>query len=293
MRHIGTLPEAKQAERFADYLLTEGIATRVEEEDGQFSIWIRDEQQVDHGRSELQAFLAAPQQDRYTEASREAQSLRHEEEKREQRYQKNQIEVRRAWQQPRLGSCRVTLALLLAAIIVTAWTQFGEDLTAFSWLAFAPLEVIFQSGQLWRLITPIFIHMDWLHLLFNLYWTYQFGLLIESRRGSARFLGLVLFVAIASNVAQYIYAGPFFGGLSGVGYGLFGYLWIKSRFEPALGMHLPQGLVIFFLIWLVFCTTPVFEIVFHQQAANTAHFVGMFAGIAVAGIPILFRARRS
>ena len=129
--------------------------------------------------------------------------------------------------------------------------------------------------------------MDLLHLLFNLYWTYQFGLLIEFRRGSARFLGLVLFVAIASNVAQYIYAGPFFGGLSGVGYGLFGYLWIKSRFEPALGMHLPQGLVIFFLIWLVICTTGMFG-----PVANTAHFVGMFAGIAVAGIPILRRAAR-
>ncbi len=288
MRHIGTLPDATSAELFADYLLTEGIATRVEEEDGQFVIWIRDEQQVDRGRSELEAFLAAPQQARYTEASREAQSLRHEEQKREQQYQKNQINMRRTWQRPTLGTCRVTLALMLGAIIVSAWSRFGKDPVVFSWLAFGPLDAIFQSGQLWRLITPIFIHMGLLHLLFNLYWTYQFGLLIESRRGSARFLGLVLFVAIASNVAQYVYAGPYFGGLSGVGYGLFGYLWIKGRFDPAAGMQLPPGLVVFFLIWLVLCTTDYFG-----PVANTAHFVGMFAGIAVAGIPILLRARRS
>ena len=53
-----------------------------------------------------------------------------------------------------------------------------------------------------------------------------------------------------SNVAQYyldvgledgglvVQRNPMFGGMSGVLYGLFGYLWMKSRYEPALGLSL-------------------------------------------------------
>jgi GlpG protein len=91
-------------------------------------------------------------------------------------------------------------------------------------------------------------------------------------------------VAVVSNLAQYYASGPVFGGLSGIGYGLFGYLWIKSRFDPAAGMQIPPNLVLFFLIWLVVCALGWFG-----SVANTAHFVGLLAGIAVAGARLLVR----
>lgn len=291
MRKVGSIPEPRQAELFADYLLTTGIPTRIEPEGDAFAVWICDEQQVAEGRRELKAFLSNPEDSRYREASRQAQELRREEEKRQQQVRRNLIDVRRDWKRPTLARCRVTLALMLLSVLLTLWSQFGKNLEVYSWLTIGSfqngLAAIYQQGQIWRLITPIFVHLDLLHLLFNLYWTYQFGSLIESRRGSGRFVALVLFVAIVSNLAQFFTAGPFFGGMSGVGYGLFGYLWIKGRFDPAAGMQLPQSLVIFFLLWLFLCTTGLFG-----PVANTAHFVGMFAGIAVAGVPLLLRRQR-
>ena len=95
---------------------------------------------------------------------------------------------------------------------------------------------------------------------------------------------LVLFVAIVSNLGQFYVSGPLFGGLSGINYGLFGFLWIKSRFDPASGWHIPESLVIFFLIWLVLCALGLFG-----PVANTAHFLGLLAGVAVPGVPLLLR----
>ena len=85
-----------------------------------------------------------------------------------------------------------------------------------------------RRGEVWRLVTPIFIHLNLLHIFFNMIWTRDLGTAIEIRRGSLRYVGLVLFCAVVSNYAQNVITGPGFGGMSGVGYGLFGYIFIKA-----------------------------------------------------------------
>ena len=103
------------------------------------------------------------------------------------------------------------------------------------------------AGQVWRLITPAFMHGGWLHILFNMMWMVDLGRRIEPIKGSARFIGLVLGIAVISNVAQASwYAispwevetgnGPahfeYFLGMSGVVSGLFGYAWMCGRYRP-------------------------------------------------------------
>jgi GlpG protein len=70
----------------------------------------------------------------------------------------------------------------------------------------------------------MFLHFSPLHLLFNMMWLKDLGGVIEVRRGRWRYLGLVLLIAGISNLAQGIVSGPFFGGMSGVVFGLFGYI---------------------------------------------------------------------
>src|SRR6185436_2556750 len=100
-----------------------------------------------------------------------------------------------------------------------------------------------RQGEVWRLISPIFVH-DWpmpFHLLFNVYALFILGTMIEVRQGTLLLTGLVLTIAPLSNLAQYYVSGPYFCGISGVVYGLFGYIWMTSKFDPDSGFYLhPQ-----------------------------------------------------
>tara|TARA_Y100001933_G_scaffold265203_1_gene336895 strand:- start:9504 stop:10361 length:858 start_codon:yes stop_codon:yes gene_type:complete len=284
VRLVGKLENALQAGRFSDFLLTKTIDSKVEPDGDLFAIWVRDEQMIEQARELFKAFQTAPESSLYTDATNTAQAIRKKESQRKREIEKKTVDVRKSWTTPKLSQCRVTLILLITASAISVATNFGSSKLFYEFaLVASPLEII-KSGQIWRLVTPIFLHMGWLHLLFNLYWTYQFGLLLEARLGSGKILILVFIVAIASNVAQFYASGPSFGGLSGLNYGFFGFLWIKSRFDPGSGLHIPENLVIFFMIWLVLCAVGLFG-----PVANTAHFVGLLAGAAVSGLPLMIR----
>ena len=60
-------------------------------------------------------------------------------------------------------------------------------------------------GEVWRLVTPIFMHGNILHIFFNMWWLSAFGTMIEVRRGTLRLAGLVLIAAIISNIGQHFY----------------------------------------------------------------------------------------
>jgi membrane associated rhomboid family serine protease len=136
-----------------------------------------------------------------------------------------------------------------------------------------PLVEISQ-GQIWRLITPIFIHFGFVHLLFNMLWLKDLGAMIEGRQGSRMFLALVMVVAVLSGLGQYLLVGPFFGGMSGVVYGLFGFVWMKSLFEPASGFRLHRQTVIMMIGWFFLCLTGLLG-----PIGNVAHGVGLVIGI--------------
>ncbi|HWJ77474.1 MAG TPA: rhomboid family intramembrane serine protease [Niallia sp.] len=81
------------------------------------------------------------------------------------------------------------------------------------------------QGEWWRLITPIFIHSGFSHLLFNSFSIFLFGPGLEKIVGKFRFLFIYLFTGIAANIITlfiepltYVHLGS-----SGAIFGLFGY----------------------------------------------------------------------
>ena len=115
----------------------------------------------------------------------------------------------------------VSIVLIAVSGLVAASSNLGASIPELKTLFIAdPAHAGFADiaqGQVWRLITPIFIHFGALHLLFNMIWVWDLGKLIEARKGIGFYIGFVLVAGVASNLAQYLFTdSPYFGGMSGV-----------------------------------------------------------------------------
>lgn len=185
----------------------------------------------------------------------------------------------------------VTAAMLLLTFVVFAVTMAGENFATIRWLSFVDfrvqgehvylnyLDATLASGQWWRLITPMLIHFGWLHLAMNSLWYWELGRRIEFHQGAVGLLALTLLFGLASNFAQYWWAGPsLFGGLSGVLYGLLGHCWIHQRLAPNPAYRLPPGVLVMMLAWLLICMTGIFELLQFGAIANAAHVGGLLTG---------------
>lgn len=184
---------------------------------------------------------------------------------------------------------RVTATLSILSLIVALFSGVGSNYQAIHFLFITEYnqglsEIL--NGQLWRLLTPAFIHFGIIHIAFNLLWLYQLGSAIEQRQSSKRMLILVVIIAILSNLAQFFWSGPLFGGMSGVVYGLLAYLWIQGKFNPGAGLWLDKNTTLMMLIWFALCWSGLVG-----NIANMAHTIGLITG-AILGIlysPQLFR----
>ena len=148
---------------------------------------------------------------------------------------------------------------------------------------FSSAKAALLDGQIWRLITPSFLHFGALHILFNGLWIWVFGQQVESKLGSRALLLVFAFTAVLSNIIQALWSGPsLFGGLSGVVYGLLGYIWVWQMRMPRANIGLPPGIIGFMLVWLLLGLFGVIELVAGASIANGAHLGGLLAGMLLA-----------
>jgi GlpG protein len=294
MRQIGTLADEKSARTFEDFLLTRGVKSSVDEAGDGWVVWIFDEDDVEQARQELAQYREDPNADHFIEGARAAADMRRQDEKQRKRAKKQVVNMRNRWNRPMSARAPVTTVLMAISGAVVAigtdWsTPFAmcdqiEPILKYLFFDMSSGLQAIRSGQVWRLVTPIFLHFSPLHILFNLMWLRQLGVTIEFRRGSGRFLVVVMVIAILSNSAQFFRAGPAFGGMSGVVFGLFGYIWIKSRYAPEDGLYMPPRVVFWMIAWFLICMTGRIG-----NIANTAHGVGMMVGMVIAYWPVFLR----
>lgn len=298
MRQIGSIADEKQAQRLADYLLTQGMGSVVEPDGQHWIIWIREENHVEPAKTILDDYLNNPEADKYRQAFKAAESIRTEEVRRRVQAKKNNVDVRTQWQQPLRRRAPLVTALIGLSIFCSIVTGFGQGSqrsgNIFNTLMFSdmralreatgpdvdPLQPI-KSGQVWRLITPIFLHGGLLHLFFNMYWMFVLAPAIEVRRGTVRFGLIVLILALGSNLLQYRLSGPAFLGMSGVVYGIFGYMWVKRLLGTDTTYPLNDGIIFLMLLVLALGFFGAMDGMMGAKIANGAHLGGLLAGMAI------------
>jgi GlpG protein len=292
LRQIGTLPKGIAPKVFADYLLTLGIKTRIDEQPEGWLLWIYDEDHIAQARDELRGFLTRPDDPRYQSAVDAAEAIRRQQQELDKQFRKNYREVSDLWAYPGFRRRPLTLALVaLCVVIFLLESQNGIKMKQYLWFATLRVEQgrlhdnglsDISRGEVWRLVTPIFMHVNILHIFFNMWWLVDLGTMIEVRRGTLRLAILILISAAISNFGQYIWmerTDPgephLFEGMSGVIYALFGYIWMKGLYQPEHGLALHPNTITIMLLWLVLCMTGTIG-----PIANAAHFMGLVVGVA-------------
>ncbi|QDS93549.1 Rhomboid protease GlpG [Roseimaritima multifibrata] len=323
MRKFGTLANQELAQKLTDYLLIQQIVVSAEESSqGTWDMWVRDEDKLPIARGVMDRFLSDPNAAEFQQASQQAKQIRKLQAAEAQRRAKL---VRKMPQGAGPGMflsrpIPVTIGVIVIAIIASLLTKFGEIRGGLAYrivdgnvvvqdepfglklyramMMVDPLDYRYtdnkdplaeiRKGQVWRLITPIFLHGSIMHLAFNMLAMYSLGGIIERLHGSWVLLLLTLGTgAIASLVQAFTPAAlggsPIALGASGAIFGLFGYLWVRPMLEPMFPIRIPQSSVVMIMGWMFLCMTPIIP-----NVANAAHVGGLLAGIAVVPLAIKF-----
>ncbi|MBV0932273.1 rhomboid family intramembrane serine protease [Marinobacterium weihaiense] len=263
------VPSSEDLTELTAFLWQQGVAHRVTEEDGRQVLWVADQQDP----VRLQELY------RYWRSGGNLAAVQWP-----QARHRRRAEV--SW-----TALPVTLLLIVLSFVFSLMIGFGASFERMSWFSFTPFQVQGQalmhqllwptlvSGEVWRLLTPIFLHFSLIHILFNLLWVWIVGSRMEPTQGSRSLIGLVLFSGLSSNLAQYLVSGPMFGGMSGVVFALLGYSWLWDRQGGQPRFGLPPALMGMMLFWLALGYTGVLEGVGLGAIANTAHLVGLLAGL--------------
>ncbi len=151
-----------------------------------------------------------------------------------------------------------------------------------------------SKGYVWQYVTYMFVHVDFLHILFNMYMLFMFGSMIERALGSKEFLLFYFTTGILAGVL-----GSLFYNLTGysyvVVYGASGAIYALMFLSSVM---VPNGRVmLFFLIpmrlgvlILGFMIIEVFRVIFVTDGVSSIVHVG---GMLIAWVYCLVRFRIS
>lgn len=267
MIHIITLSNPQSADLFVNYMATKGVRIHAKNENQQISLWLEDQHQLDMVEKELNTFLREPFHPRYQAASWQAGDP-----------QKTGIKYRPAFSIKNMvqRSGPLTVLVIILCILVFIWQQVVGDYNVMLHLAWPYEESL--DFEVWRYITPAFVHFSLMHIAFNLAMWWYLASQTEQQLGTSKLFVIMLVSALFSTWAQSLFTDSNFGGLSGVVYALIGYVGLTGIRNPEKGIGAPTGLIVFSILWIV----AGYMGVLGDSIGNAAHFAGFLIGLLMA-----------
>ena len=285
MRHLYSFDNPSLAQRLSDFLYLQKIENQIQPEDNAtVALWIYSDDDIPRAKELLEDFLKNPNNAQYLVASPRAAFKRFEEKKQNSNSRVIDVRTQLFNSASRIGP--VTITLISICVLVALISQLGRNTDSISYLFMTDYQMSgnymewrrglpeIMQGQVWRLITPIFVHFGFFHILFNMLWLKDLGGMLEQYEGAFLLLLQVLIIGVISNLAQYYWSGPSFGGMSGVVYGLLGYMWIRGKLDPYAKLILNPSVVTMMIVWFFLCLTGPMG-----PVANAAHAGGLVTGM--------------
>lgn len=139
----------------------------------------------------------------------------------------------------------------------------------------AKVNTLVAAGEYWRLLSSMFIHIGFTHLLFNLYALFVLGKFCEKIFGRWRFILIYLVSGLAGSLLSYLLGPELSAGASGAIFGLMGAILAFGWKKPAYwktGLISNFAIVLLINLVLGFVSTGI---------DNYAHFGGLVGGALI------------
>ncbi|MTV81049.1 rhomboid family intramembrane serine protease [Secundilactobacillus folii] len=177
----------------------------------------------------------------------------------------------------------VIMVIIYGLMSVMGGSQNAQVLIEFG----AKYDPLILAGQWWRLITPVFLHMGFEHLLLNMVTLYFIGIQIEGIFGHWRYLVIFVLSGIGGNLASFAFnPNAISAGASTAIFGLFGaFLMLGESFwENPYIRQMTRTFLLFIVLNLVFgFLTPGTDLVGHIGGLVVGFLAGYIVGVPKLG----------
>jgi rhomboid protease GluP len=100
----------------------------------------------------------------------------------------------------------LALTVLVYVLQLGSVALYGRVYHGLDWLELygARINELIRAGQIWRFLTPVLLHANLPHILFNMYALYSLGSGLERYFGRGRFLLLYALAGFSGNVLSFL-----------------------------------------------------------------------------------------
>ena len=157
-----------------------------------WSIWVADEDQVESAQSDIKLFIDdptdkevyPPKQTRKTGCRTGSKNFR------KPSGFKHSFDLRKQWQSDVRKPGVYTLSLIITVVMVYLVSGMGKNA-----LIINPLKLDLQilEGQIWEVNYSIFLHFNFFHIFFNMWWLYYLGSQLEKKKGHKFLLTFIFY----------------------------------------------------------------------------------------------------
>lgn len=186
---------------------------------------------------------------------------------------------------PTVTRILITINVLIFLTLLLGGTNFFNRVL----IRYGMYAPYIRSGEIYRLITCMFLHANIFHLLFNCYALYVIGSQIESFMGKGKYLIIYLLSGISGALLSMIFSGNSLSiGASGAIFGLLGsLLYFGYHYRVYLGTVIKSQIIPLIIINLVIGTLSM-------GIDNFAHIGGLIGGIlATSAVGVKYKSSKS